>query len=468
MSLPGLRSLTRLLFMVASISTLAGAVPWKPGGHVQYTSNPIPNHYIIQYHHGTNIETRRKHEVETHNFAVSMGDYRGVMKRFQIGDFSAYHGEFHPDHIEQLRANSPQIKAIHPDEEVRLTSHSPKKNPKHPQHPDLDKPHAAKGPHHHDPNKPHEAKKPPTPQLPPNIHIAAPGNWGQARLSHRDLPKASARYIYERPDTTVYVIDSGIVTSHWQFATETGGSRAYWGANFANDKDEDEIGHGTHVAGIIGGKTVGVAPNTKLIAVKIFGSEAVGSWSTILQGLEWAGNDTARRGGASRTVVNLSLGGGAGQCIDDAVTALSKNHSITVVVAAGNDNNATEYYSPARCPAVITVGSIGRTDHRSSFSNWGPEVDVFAPGEDILSAFISEDGDVNATRVCGGTSMASPFVAGLAAYFLDLYGPMGPERMRGVIEHWATKGKVKDVKGSKNWIAFNGVEGRWKGFDEDW
>jgi oryzin len=127
---------------------------------------------------------------------------------------------------------------------------------------------------------------------------------------------------------------------------------------------------------------------------------------------------------------------------------------ITVVIAAGNGNVTVDSCSPARVEEAITVGSIGETDKRSSFSNFGEGVDIFAPGENILSSW--RGGEGNETQAATGTSMASPFVAGLAAYVMDLYGPREPAEMKKLLEKWATKGRVQDARGSADRIAFNG------------
>jgi len=241
-----------------------------------------------------------------------------------------------------------------------------------------------------------------------------------------------------------------------------------WG-DFINDVDEDELGHGTHVAGIIGGQTLGVAPRTRLVALKVFSGYGEANWGAVLAAIEWyvlpffsvsffpptttlsrfyghalkkltpsrASNDTLRRHATSRSVINFSLGGPPFDPIDAAIaSASSPPFNIIVVVTAGSSGSRVSTMSPARCPSAITVGSIDSSDTRSGFSNYGPEISVFAPGEGILSSFHPGDkgGGDNETAYMSRMSMASPFVAGLAAYVMDLEGSKTPAEMRGVIE----------------------------------
>ncbi|KAK4454513.1 peptidase S8/S53 domain-containing protein [Podospora aff. communis PSN243] len=409
--MPVQTSLLPILLAIAAVISLVETHLWRPEGHVQYSSRSIPTRFIIQYHDGTDAAIRHEHESQTHAYARSVGGYQGVMRNFQIGRFSAYLGDLGPGHVEELR-KSPIIKAIHPDAEIYL--------------------------HAHYPNHSHQNPPPvlPAATAQPNILSTFAANWGLTRLSHRDP---------HRPNTS----------TNGPTLPETGPPRASWGKNFVNDINDDQMGHGTHVAAIIGGRTFGIARNTRLVALKVFGKQGSGaSASNVIAALDWACKDTARRSAQSRSVINLSLGISTLHALDDAVAAAIQNCSITITTAAGNNNRPASEYSPAGVPSAITVASIGLNDTRSSFSNFGPAVDVFAPGEGILSAYPGKSG--NETATLSGTSMAAPFVAGLAAYVMGLYGPMGPREMQRVIREWATEGRVRDARGSPNRIAFNG------------
>jgi len=267
----------------------------------------------------------------------------------------------------------------------------------------------------------------------------------------------------------VYVLDTGIRTTHaeflddpWELANSTttngttffGRSRAIWGANFVeNTPDIDEDGHGTHVAGTIAGRTYGVVKKATVVAVKVLDKTGSGYMSGLLQGLNWAVSDATKRGVASRSVINMSLGGPYTQSVNEAVKAAT-DMGITVIAAAGNDRANASEYSPASASTAITVGAIGRDDYKADFSNWGPGVDIFAPGVTIPSAFAEHD---NATLMMSGTSMAAPHVAGLAAYFLAKDNLKGYTEVSRQLLELATAG-VGDKGDAPDRIAYNGNE----------
>ena len=271
--------------------------------------------------------------------------------------------------------------------------------------------------------------------------------WGLARISHES--RNHRDYVYSDTagtGTYVYVIDTGIRTSHTDF-----NGRAIWGANFvASTSDSDEDGHGTHVAGVIAGKTYGVAKSATVIAVKVLDKTGTGSMSGLLQGLNWAVDDAKSRGVVSKTVINMSVAGAYTQSVNDAIR-VATDLGITVVAAAGNKNDDVAHWSPGSAPTAITVGAIDEEDRRGDFSNWGPGVDVFAPGVVIKSA--SNAGDQESAWM-SGTSMAAPHVAGLAAYFMAREGISGnkvTERILGT----ANTG-VEDRHEGADRIAYNG------------
>lgn len=264
--------------------------------------------------------------------------------------------------------------------------------------------------------------------------------WGLDRIDQNNLPLDQT---YTSPvggaQVNVYVLDTGILTSHQDF-----GGRASTGFDFI-DHDNDATdcnGHGTHVAGSIGGAVHGVAKNAKLIAVRVLDCQGSGSFSGVIAGIDWV---TANH--IKPAVANMSLGGGASQAVDDAVAA-SIAAGVIYAVAAGNENQNACNTSPSRVPAAITVGSSTRADQRSSFSNFGSCVDIFAPGTDILSTWITSP---SSTNTISGTSMASPHVAGVAALYLASYPSALPAEVASAILAGAVPGKISNVgTGSPN------------------
>ncbi|KAK7181004.1 subtilisin-like protease [Paraphaeosphaeria sporulosa] len=238
--------------------------------------------------------------------------------------------------------------------------------------------------------------------------------WGLGRISHSK--NGSTEYVYDGTvgvGTFAYVVDTGIRTTHKEF-----GGRAVWGSNHVDDNNTDGNGHGTHVAGTIGSKTYGVAKNTTLVAVKVLDATGAGAISGVIEGVIWAANDMVARNRTGKAVANLSLGGAASASLDKAVAAAIKQ-GLFFAVAAGNSAILASMVSPARVPEACTVGATDQYDNLASFSNWGPSVDIHAPGVNVLST--SNQGDT-ATATLSGTSMAAPHVAGLGAYFLALPG----------------------------------------------
>lgn len=277
----------------------------------------------------------------------------------------------------------------------------------------------------------------------------SPATWGLDRIDQRSLPLNNA-YTYQQTGAgvTAYIIDTGIRTSHSEF-----GGRAQAGYTAIQDGrgSNDCNGHGTHVAGTVGGKTYGVAKNVRLVAVRVLGCNGSGSTSGIIAGIDWV-NQHHTSGPA---VANMSLGGGASPALDQAVNN-SIADGITYAVAAGNENQNACNVSPARTPNALTVASSTRTDARSSFSNWGSCVDLFAPGSDITAAGHSSD---TATATLSGTSMASPHVAGVAALVLQASPNASPASVANTINNGATPNKISNPNGSPNRLLYNALAG---------
>jgi len=222
------------------------------------------------------------------------------------------------------------------------------------------------------------------------------------------------------------------------------GSRAVWGATFTGDGNNNDCnGHGTHVAGTVGGSTYGVAKKVNLIAVKVLDCGGSGSWESVIGGVNWVAEQYAQ--GKKATVVNMSLGGGLSGALNAAVAA-AISQGVTFVLAAGNSNADACKTSPASVATAITVGSTDvannngvQQDFRSSFSNWGSCTKVFAPGSMITSAWI---GSNTATNIISGTSMASPHVCGAAALFLQQNPSATPAQVAAALDSASTQGVI--------------------------
>jgi len=240
--------------------------------------------------------------------------------------------------------------------------------------------------------------------------------WNLERISEEVLYLGNAQgYSYpQNPgnEVTSYVIDTGIYTAHNEF-----GTRASWGFNSIDNNNSDCHGHGTHVAGTIGGATFGIAKNVLLVAVKVLNCGGGGTSISVIRGIEWVTQTHRKPANA-----NMSLGGGNDPAMISAVGA-SVAAGVVHVVAAGNSNTNACNFSPANAPAAISVASTTveptpgdpnelQEDVRSSFSNYGPCTHIFAPGTLINSAWI---GTPTATRILSGTSMASPHVCGVVS-----------------------------------------------------
>lgn len=210
---------------------------------------------------------------------------------------------------------------------------------------------------------------------------------------------------------TAYIIDTGILLTHEQFA-----GRATFGATFTTDGKNDGYGHGTHVAGTVAGSTYGIAKKAKLVSVKVLNASGSGTYAGVISGIQWTATDAVAKGIAKKSVANMSLGGGKNQAVNDAVAA-AVSAGVTFAIAAGNSyGDDAQYYSPASEPTAITVGATDITDRMADFSNQGALVDIFGPGVSITSSWIGSDNKT--TRSISGTSMATPHVVGVIALLL--------------------------------------------------
>lgn len=290
--------------------------------------------------------------------------------------------------------------------------------------------------------------------------------WGLDRIDQKNLPLDN-RYTYPVRGKGVhaYIVDTGIRSDHREFSGRLGNGvntsddpkqppaglldpifeSLFGGRENPDDPTNDCNGHGTHVAGTVGGDQWGVAKGSTLHAVRVLNCEGAGSNSTVIGGLDWIAENVQKP-----AVVNMSLGGGASRAIDEAVEKLV-DRGITVVVAAGNDDKDACQASPARAKPAITVAASNSRDRRADFSNHGRCTDIFAPGKDITSAWINSN---SASKTISGTSMASPHVAGAVALLLEQDAKLSPADIEKRLLQASTNGKIADRKGSPNQLLY--------------
>ncbi len=277
-----------------------------------------------------------------------------------------------------------------------------------------------------------------------------PATWGLDRVDQRDLPLNNT-YTYNQTGQGVqaYIIDTGMRATHQQFTGRVGnGFTAINDGNGTNDCN----GHGTHVAGTVGGTTYGIAKQVTLHAVRVLDCSGSGSNAGVIAGVDWV---TQNHG--SPAVANMSLGGGVSSALDQAV-ANSISSGVSYAIAAGNSNANACNSSPARVPSANTVGATTNTDARSSFSNFGTCVDIFAPGSNITSSWNTND---TATNTISGTSMATPHVTGALALYLQTNPGASPTAATQALIDNSTPNKVTNPgTGSPNRLLFTALRRR--------
>ncbi|XP_019622458.1 PREDICTED: proteinase T-like [Branchiostoma belcheri] len=280
-------------------------------------------------------------------------------------------------------------------------------------------------------------------------HVQRMAGWNLVRTNQRML-NIDGRFSYKASSdgtgVTVYVMDSGINTQHTEFE-----GRASWGVDFVDDPSPftDRNGHGTHVAGIIGGKTFGVAKKVKLVAVRTMNQNSSGKTDNLILAIEWITKDVKKHKEKKPTykaITNMSLGTSRSAALNAAIAAAA-NESMIFVVSAGNDQTDACSASPASAEAAITVAATNAVDKFSTtFSNYGTCVDILAPGEDIQSAWINSNYSVMSMT---GTSQAAPHVAGVIArylsYFRDSTGIISPETVRNWVVGLSSKDMVQEI-----------------------
>lgn len=267
--------------------------------------------------------------------------------------------------------------------------------------------------------------------------------WGLDRIDQRALPlSGSFSYGATGAGVHAYIVDTGLLPTHSEF-----GGRASMDFDAVNSAITNDCnGHGTHVAGTIGGSTYGVAKSVRLHGVRVLDCSGSGTTSGVIAGVNWVAANAVKP-----AVANMSLGGGQSTALDNAVNN-AVAAGVTFAVAAGNSGAPACNYSPARAANAITVGATTSSDARASYSNWGSCLDIFAPGSSIKSSWI---GSTTATNTISGTSMATPHVAGVAALYLSLNPAASPASVTTALKNASTKNVVGNAKnGSPNQLLF--------------
>lgn len=342
-----------------------------------------------------------------------------ISNRFSIGNFSAFKGEFSKLVLKRLQ-KCPMVASVTPDIEVRAFDTV--------------------------------------------VQDEAPRHL--ARISQRSKLEPGDNYeyaynnIHQGKSINAYVLDSGVETEHHEFE-----GRAQFGIDLTREGPGDRNGHGTHVAGVIGSKTYGVAKKVLIIDVKALDGDGIGSLSTIISAIEFAVKHRQNTGRAG--VANLSLGSMKNAVLNSAIKA-AVDSGLVIVAAAGNSNENACQTSPASSPYAITVGAIDdSSDNIAPFSNWGECVDIFSSG--VLVYSVNPE-DPKHPQILSGTSMSSPIITGIVANMLS--EGIQPVDIKKELTKRATVDKIPKRallfrRKSPNRIGYGGVESTYQDLDSD-
>jgi subtilisin family serine protease len=383
-------------------------------GRVEIANLDLPhvlNSYIITYHTNTTHEEAARHWslIESHGITIK--------HKYALGSFTGFSAEITDEEVLSALKEDPLVFAID-----------------------------ANGFAYTQQQQPCETLQSATP------------SWGLARISHEGDVAGGIKNDYRHSGkhdgngVEVFVIDTGIMTTHHDFQ-----GRAKWGIAYADGGTEnDGNGHGTHCAGTVGGRLHGVAKGAILVAVKVLSASGGGTWEDVVAGVTWSCNN----GVVGKAVLSMSLGGsGSNAALTGAINSCV-DKGIPCVVAAGNSNADACRYTPSGIASAISVCSSeiagfepNEFDSRSSFSNWGTCTDIFAPGRDITSTWIGSD---TATNMISGTSMACPHVAGYVAGLLAEDSSRRPQEILTLLQSHGQKGLVSNPgTGSPNLLLHN-------------
>ncbi|KAK8058489.1 hypothetical protein PG994_008937 [Apiospora phragmitis] len=420
--------------LAVSLTALLPLAAAAPVPEEQVKRDVIPGKYIVSLKNGANAESHLSWVNSVHKRSLSKRDTHGIEKTYKIEDFEAYAGEFDEATLEEIR-NNPDVAEVEEDQIWTLF------------------------------DMPAEVQD-------RALTTQTGATWGLGTVSSKTSGSTTYRYDTSAGEGTyAYIVDSGVLQTHSQF-----GGRASYGYNAAGGSNVDTAGHGTHVAGTVGGSTYGVAKKANIIAVKVFTGRSA-AISVIMDGYSWAVNDIVSKGRTSKAVVSMSLSGSKSSAFNNLVSR-AYSSGVLSIIAAGNEAQNAANVSPASATNAFVVGSIDSSWRQSSFSNYGSILSVYAPGTSIKSAWI---GGNSATNTISGTSMATPHVvshlpsrppalarskvtaANLLATDWSCPLPDGsrePQRLPGRCPHsiLATSGRISGISsGSPNRIINNGA-----------
>lgn len=392
------------------------------GSILHVLSQPVSSHsavqqdYIVVLHDEQALRARNLQDThESHKQWVSQLTKRSssyVKDNLAVGDLRGYHGTFSQSEVEAIK-NRPEVAYVETDSIERVQNY---------------------------------------------MFLQQDTPWGLSRISHLDRPTDPSdqrEYIFKNASghgTTIYILDTGVRGTHTEFQ-----GRFRYGPNFVNSVDTDDSGHGTHVAGIAAGYSVGVSKYANIVSVKILNADQTGTLSNFLKALNWTLNDYVTNHDTSvhRAVINYSALGEKSSARDQAIRNIIKN-GIFLSAAAGNKNSDACQYGPADIASstsgMIIAGALNYTDIPADFTNYGSCVGVYAPGVDVMSSLDGSDTDYG---LMSGTSMAAPHVAGLASYFWSLNPSYSLDDISNLIVNGNVGRVVNNLPNTVNKIAYN-------------